>query len=260
MKNAIYLAGSLFLLAGLMASGMFFYNYHQLKQLYSRLDRVDVALNDSRARINEVLEKQTPASTQTFVKSQSASIKYNPYAFPRDDLKHVLGDPAAPITVNLFADHDCTYCKQFFPQIITLISQATLKKINLVYHHFPLSIHEPSATIHAKFAECSAIVAGNPTFWSVSMQMFQAANTDTESLINQFNLPPQEFKSCITGSDAMRQINTDLELGHALSISSTPTLVIVDNKTGNKVKVEGVISPSELSQALAQLHENQQSN
>ena len=58
----------------------------------------------------------------------------------------------------------------------------------------------------------------------------------------------------------MRQINTDLELGHALSISSTPTLVIVDNKTGNKVKVEGVISPSELSQALAQLHENQQSN
>ena len=47
MKNAIYLAGSLFLLAGLMASGMFFYNYHQLKQLYSRLDRVDVALNDS---------------------------------------------------------------------------------------------------------------------------------------------------------------------------------------------------------------------
>jgi hypothetical protein len=48
-----------------------------------------------------------------------------------------VGDPAAPLTINVFTDFLCSACYQFYNTEKYLITKFS-GKINIIYHHYPL--------------------------------------------------------------------------------------------------------------------------
>ena len=86
---------------------------------------------------------------------------------------HILGNPAAPVTIIEYADYDCEYCKGFDDTMHQIIANAgTQGKVAWVYREFPLIEIHPNAMTNARAAECAAQVAGNDAFWKFKSVLY----------------------------------------------------------------------------------------
>ncbi|RMV90364.1 DSBA oxidoreductase, partial [Pseudomonas amygdali pv. tabaci] len=67
----------------------------------------------------------------------------------------VYGSRDARFTIVEYADLECPYCKDYFPQLKAWVDQHP--DVNLQWHHLPLPMHEPAASYEARWAECAGI-------------------------------------------------------------------------------------------------------
>ena len=69
-----------------------------------------------------------------------------------------LGNPDAPVVIQLWEDFLCPSCQAFSKSVKPLIIEEYVKsgKARLEFHHFPLTQHEPGASMSALATECVA--------------------------------------------------------------------------------------------------------
>ncbi|MEM7402899.1 MAG: thioredoxin domain-containing protein [Myxococcota bacterium] len=147
----------------------------QTAKLDKRIADIDARLK----KIEDLLPKppkpqEKPYDIPLSIKLESG----NSYTSP------VLGKQNAPVSVVVYHDIQCPFCKRGYPLLDQIVTDPQLKeKVNVVFKHFPLSFHK-----EAKPAAKAAMAAQKQgKFWPFLGQLYE----------NQRNLKKETFEKLI---------------------------------------------------------------
>ena len=145
-----------------------------------------------------------------------------------------LGDPNAPVVVQLWEDFVCPACQQFTrtvePQLINDFVKAGTARLE--FHQFPLSQHAPGALMAANASECAA---DQNMFWPYQDRVFQAAESRGQAGLvfdelvkhaEATGLDTDQFKTCMNSLQFDNDIAQSLTETQQLGLSSTPSILV----------------------------------
>jgi len=169
-----------------------------------------------------------------------------------------LGNPSAPIVVEVFSDYMCPQCRNFYMNSLTYMIQEYVAsgKVYLLHRDFPLPIPQhkynwdaarwgTAAARIGKFEDVDRALYENEPAWEASgdIQKFVAAVLSPTELkrvqkqvapcLNQ--TPPNMRPPAVAGQSCSLDafINQDIALGKAVPLQATPTYVITSK--GNRL-------------------------
>lgn len=137
--------------------------------------------------------------------------------------RHVLGDPAAPITVVEHSDFECPHCAAAAPVLRRLVEESQ-GRVRLVFRHFPLFTKHPFALTAALAAE-----AAGDRFWALHDLLFTHQDRLTDADLTRY--AAQVGAGGVTGDAAQRfrsAVEADYRAGAAAGVRGTPTLFVTD--------------------------------
>lgn len=107
-------------------------------------------------------------------KSPSSSGAGNPSLVrPVSASDHILGNPAAKVTIVEYSDFDCEFCKNFHETLHQIVAnEGANGQVAWVLREFPIPELHPNALSHAHAAECVAQTADNDAFWKFADSLF----------------------------------------------------------------------------------------
>ncbi|WP_069388068.1 DsbA family protein [Cellulosimicrobium cellulans] len=152
---------------------------------------------------------------------------------------HVLGDPAAPVTLVEFGDLECPYCAAAAPVLRDVVASSA-GRVRLVFRHFPLFEIHP----HALTAALAVEAAGaQGRFWEMHEAFF--AHQDR---LDDAGLAERAAELGLDGAsvvgDAAQQhagaVQRDYAAALALGVQGTPTLFVDGVRYRGRVTREGL--------------------
>lgn len=145
-----------------------------------------------------------------------------------------LGNPTAPMRMDLFDDFTCPHCKTLHEQILPklIADYVTPGKAYLVFHEFTLNgpghEHSREASLYAaaaarigKYAQVADALFQTQTSWAMSGKVWEAVSPA---------LTPAEQKkvqALMKDPTVSAEVQHDLELGMAAHVDRTPTMVLL---------------------------------
>jgi len=150
---------------------------------------------------------------------------------------NALGDPNAPVTIEVYSDFKCPACEYFFeaiePQIIQQYVETGL--VYFIYHTFGDRINPPQSGITAQALYC-AEDQGN--FWEMHDYIY--SNFDygvskgftvkaMEKMAELIGLDTNVFSSCLADNTHTDKLDQDVENGTAEGIPGTPSVILNGN-------------------------------
>ncbi|MGA8260795.1 MAG: DsbA family protein [Arenicellales bacterium] len=190
--------------------------------------------------IHDFVMKQQQARVDAYKKQQEEAAKLaehvRPVSVKRD---HIYGNPDAKISLISYSDFECPFCKRFYPTSKELVDKSH-GEVNLVYRHFPLPMHEPSAREEAEASECATELGGNDAFWAYADAIFKRTKSNGNGfphdqlvpLAVQIGLDKTKFKDCLDSGRQKERVESDEKEGQRIGISGTPGNIVRNNKTG----------------------------
>lgn len=152
----------------------------------------------------------------------------------------VLGQADAPVTMVVYEDFECPFCKRFEEGAVQQIKSNYVDsgQVKIVWKDRPLAQLHPWAEPAAAAMECVYREGGNSTFWSVKEKVFANQNTvetsNIESKIKSWaseeGVSESAVQSCIDNENPMEEVNADSTEGQNLGASGTPTSFINGQK------------------------------
>ncbi len=137
-----------------------------------------------------------------------------------------MGDSAAKVSIVVFSDFECPFCRQFHAQAVQAMS-THVRDVEPVFVHYPLASHR-FAKPTAQAAECAATQGRFLEFASVAF-----AQQDSLGLKSWGRLAAEAgvadtatLASCARRSELAPRITAGLELGKRIGVIGTPTVLI----------------------------------
>lgn len=141
-----------------------------------------------------------------------------------------MGPADAPVTITIFTDFECPYCKKTAP-LIQQIFNANADKTKVVFKNMPLDFH--------KFAEPAAragIAANNQgKFWEFHDAVFTTETLDAgtfEKVAQSLSLNMDQFKADMESVATKAKVQQDIIDAKNAGVTGTPTVFI----NGRRVK------------------------
>ncbi len=169
----------------------------------------------------------------------------------------VLGDPAAPVLVEIWADYQCPYCGALSHVIEPALERDYVEsgKIRLVYRDFSFLGTESTE------AAAAAVCAGRQdAYWRYHDLLFASQQGENQgafaaanlvSLAKYAGLDTQAFVTCMSDPAIRTAIDAETAQGRALGVASTPTLRLV-GPMGTKI-VKGLTTLAVIDAAIAEV-------
>jgi protein-disulfide isomerase len=148
-----------------------------------------------------------------------------------------IGDPDAPVVMEVFSDFQCSACDIFHDETTHgLIEQyVDTGTVYLIYRHFPI-IDQNSARKESHDAALASMCASEQgMFWEYQDILFENRTGENvgafieprlEKFAENLGLDMDQFNTCIDEERYSADVEADYNAGLALGIGSTPTLVI----------------------------------
>lgn len=174
-------------------------------------------------------KKQTKAPASTAAKAAPAAAE-NP------TFQKTIGNPKAPITMEVFGDFQCPACRGFFEGTVKQVIDDYVipGKVYLIHRDFPLEMH-PYARQAARLANAAAEFG---RFEAIERALYDhqdewSAKGNIDEVMASY-FPPTEFKKFQTfESQHMSEINASIERDRALgtlrNVNQTPTVYITSH-------------------------------
>lgn len=151
-----------------------------------------------------------------------------------------LGDPNAPVKIEVFEDFQCPACKQFGDSVETQIitQMKDLIESGKVYYHFrQYPFIDDNAAYHEsdKAALASMCAAEQGKFWQMKETIFanwkgenQGNFTDRrlQAMAQAIGLDMGKYNDCYDSNKYKAEIDADYEAGKKMGVSGTPSLFI----------------------------------
>ncbi len=143
---------------------------------------------------------------------------------------HVMGDPAATVTIIEYASLTCSHCAHFHTQILPELKRKWIDtgKARLIYRDFPL---DQAAAKAAQIAEC----AGKGRYFAVLDLLFRSQPQWAKapdpvaavgSAVRIAGMSDNDVATCLADERVANGVVADFRGGEALGVNSTPTLFI----------------------------------
>jgi protein-disulfide isomerase len=191
---------------------------------------VEVTLND-RTDNGEVYVSK---DGKTLFRGEMFDMASDPYSDARAHL-HIEGNPVkgpsdARVTLVEFGDFECPNCRQLEPILKNVFEKY---KVRLVFKDFPLEQVHPWAKTAAIGGRC-AFKQSPDAFWKLHDTIF--GNQDSINPANvwdklmeyagQVGLNTDAFKSCLSSTEALKEVEANQQDGLGLNVNSTPTVFV----------------------------------
>lgn len=140
----------------------------------------------------------------------------------------VVGADTAPVTIIMFSDYECSYCKMFFDETLPQISNEYIKAglVKFVVRDYPIDEHY-NAFFAAKLAECSKQQNKFLEMHELLIEKQQELSEDNYvDLIAKLNLDESQLNACLSGTEVEMEINKDVNDAREIGIRGTPTFII----------------------------------
>jgi protein-disulfide isomerase len=159
---------------------------------------------------------------------------------------HVYGNPSAPVSLIEYSDYECPFCKRFHG-IAKEIINSYGGKVNWVYRHFPLPMHNPGAQQEAEASECVNQLGGNEAFWKYTDAVYTRTQSNGNGfpaaqlapLAKEIGLDEKQFQECLSSGKYAARVQEDLDEGAQIGVSGTPANILLRNDTGEVVVKPG---------------------
>jgi protein-disulfide isomerase len=153
-----------------------------------------------------------------------------------------VGSEAAPWTLVVFSDFECSYCGRFARELFPKLKAAYIHsgRIRFVFRHLPLIEKHPQAMGAAEIAEC----AGPAGFWVAHDRFFSIApphQLDAKvlaSVAKETGLTEKDLASCrAEGSSGRQRIAEDVDAAKILGVRGTPAFFLGPSLGDGRMKV-----------------------
>lgn len=145
-----------------------------------------------------------------------------------------LGSPDAPVVIQLWEDFLCPSCQAFSRTVKPQIVEEYVKsgQVRLEFNHFPLTQHEPGASMSALATECAA---EQNYFWPFHDKVFQMASVDQQGAVQyddmvgyarDMGLNVQQFESCLASGQYRAAVTQSVQTAQQLGLSFTPSVIV----------------------------------
>jgi protein-disulfide isomerase len=157
----------------------------------------------------------------------------------------VLGPDTAPVTVVIFSDYQCPFCKRV-EDTVKKVEDTYKDKVRVVWKDNPLPFH-PRAMPAAVLAREAEAQKGKKAYWEAHDKIFASApkleDADLETIAKDMGLDVKKFKEAGEKGKYKPVFEADQNLGDDLNASGTPHFFI------NGVRLVGA-QPFEKFQAV----------
>jgi protein-disulfide isomerase len=157
---------------------------------------------------------------------------------PVENSDHFRGGKDAKVTLVVYTDYECPFCKQFHDTITQVLNDYK-DKVKVVYRHYPLSFHA-NAHKAAEAAECVAKNAGEEAFWKFTDLYFKTTDSsgtgvaveDMPGLAAQSGANEAAVKKCLDSDELATLVDDSMAGGTLAGVSGTPGTIVIapDNK------------------------------
>lgn len=140
----------------------------------------------------------------------------------------ILGNPDAPLTITVFLDYECPFCKRLDQELGELLSQEPFhSRLRISIKQFPLSSH-PTATNAAVAAVCAAQQGKFSAMHARLFELQRIGHTDAVLIhaAEHVSLDIDDFRACLTSQSAGQEVLTDLHEGAINGVDATPSLFL----------------------------------
>jgi len=162
----------------------------------------------------------------------------------------IYGRPDARFTIIEYADLECPYCRDYFPSLRRWVDEHP--DTNWQWNHLPLAMNDPAATNDAKLTECAGATGGNAAFWSMTAWIYQHTRGNGGGLTADIPIPgmSKALRACVVGTKPMELIHAQAAAAAREHISATPTLRLVDHRSGKTLTLQGPADGDALLSAI----------
>ena len=168
-----------------------------------------------------------------------------------------MGDPNAPVVLQVFEDFQCPSCRQYSQDIEPSVIDAYVAtgKVRYEFHQYPFLDDSAATKESDQAANASMCASEQNRFWDYHDTVFanwngenQGAYTDKRlvAFAEAIGLDMTEFNSCFESNKYKDQINADLNLGTQLGVTGTPSVFV----NGKIVKPGYIPSFQDIQQAV----------
>ncbi len=145
-----------------------------------------------------------------------------------------LGPADAPVTVVVFSDFECPYCRRF-NGALDRVREEFPDRMRLVFRHYPLRSIHPLAQ---KAGEAAACAADQGKFWEFHDALWADSDLTREVLEEHarlVGLDTGEFTECLNSGRNYDRVQNDLEAAMDLGQSGTPAVFVNGRKVGGAI-------------------------
>jgi protein-disulfide isomerase len=133
----------------------------------------------------------------------------------------------APVTVVMFSDYQCPYCRKWYTETFKPLMEAYPGKVRMVYKDFPLSSIHPEASPAALAARCAG---EQGKYWEYQDLLFTDPAGLSSAAYTQYagalSLDSAKFTDCLSTKRYEKVIEADYQAAAAIGVQSTPMFFI----------------------------------
>jgi protein-disulfide isomerase len=181
------------------------------------------------------------ADGSRLVRGQIYEMGLNPYAVDaakiRTSGEPAIGPESAPVTIVMFSDFQCSFCRDEATILSTNLQKNFAGKVRLIYRDYPLEQIHPWARSASIAGRC-LLRQSNDAFWGFHDWIFSKQAEVTEEnfkklLVDQAKVRGWDVEK-LTGCYDLRvtepEVDRSIAEARALGLNSTPTLYINGRK------------------------------
>jgi len=197
---------------------------------------VDITVTDGKS-MNQQVQFLVSKDGKKILQSKVLDIRESPFAgdlkLLKTDGAPVAGPPAAPVTLVIFSDFQCQFCKEEAKTLRANLEKAYPTEVKLVFKSFPLEPIHPWAKTAAIIGQCVHKL-NEGAFWQFHDWIFDQQgqisleNVKPKSLefANSHGVDSLQLTQCIDGKLTEKDVENSEGEARALQINQTPTLFV----------------------------------
>ncbi len=143
----------------------------------------------------------------------------------------IKGNKNAKVTIQVFSEFQCPFCKRVEPTLASLEKEYG-DKIRFVWRHMPLPFHA-DAPLASQAAQEAFAQKGNSAFWKFHDKLFESQGTEEglkrpnlEKIAQDLGLDMTKFKAALDSGTHKAKVDADMKIGNDAGINGTPAFVI----------------------------------
>jgi protein-disulfide isomerase len=149
------------------------------------------------------------------------------YDIPVAESDPILGPKDAPVTVIMYSDYECPYCRKWYGEVFKTLVDDYDGKIRFVYKDFPLYGLHADAAPAAEAARCAG---EQGKYWEYQDMLFTApeglGDSAYQKYVQNLSLDASKFSDCAASRRYKATVEADYQYAANLGIQSTPTFFI----------------------------------